>query len=682
MSWMGGLGGDTSGINEATARLEEDSTPKAPPAILWITERGVRRWAGTVPTHDSGHVQGRGPGLCAGSGDAGAAAPRRRRSSRLGSRARRAGPSTGRPGRRGIGDLAAGHAITDTDIRVTAARDRPRIDGHGLPGESRRAIGGRGRRERMPTAPRPSGVDPRPRPRPALGADRRGAALLRGPHRPEQPAARQRLARQRGSGGADGLPGSRPAHGARPAQPGCRTPPGPRAGRHRPGGSVGDPWGHQLFGVRGSAPQRPGRGVAGHRRPAARHRRGGRPGHPSGDRGPGAQSDQPGDCGGARATGGAGSVAARGPQRHIGVRPQHRLDRRAPMDQAPAVHMWADRQHGVLTVVDDGRVSDIKRGRAARNAKLASIPVGFAGRTALGFGKRLAGKSQDEVNAELMEKAAKQLFTVLGELKGGAMKVGQALSVMEAAIPEEFGEPYREALTKLQKDAPPLPADKVHRVLDAQLGTKWRQRFSEFDDTAVASASIGQVHKGVWSDGREVAVKIQYPGADEALRADLKTLRRMVGGVKQLAPGADVQGVVDELLERVEMELDYRLEAEHQRAFARGDHDAPHFVVPAIVASAPKVVIAEWIEGVPLSQIIAKGTVAQRDLCGARLTELTLGAPARVEMMHGDAHPGNFMLMSGDRLGVIDFGAVAPLPGGFPTDLGRIFRLGADKDYG
>ncbi len=127
--------------------------------------------------------------------------------------------------------------------------------------------------------------------------------------------------------------------------------------------------------------------------------------------------------------------------------------------------------------MDDGGVSDIKRGRAARNAKLASIPVGFAGRAALGVGKRLAGKSKDEVNAELMEKAANQLFTVLGELKGGAMKVGQALSVMEAAIPEQFGEPYREALTKLQKDAPPLPAAKVHRVLDAQLGTKWRDRF-------------------------------------------------------------------------------------------------------------------------------------------------------------------------------------------------------------
>ena len=170
-------------------------------------------------------------------------------------------------------------------------------------------------------------------------------------------------------------------------------------------------------------------------------------------------------------------------------------------------------------------VADIRRTGASRNAKLAGLSVGIAGRTALGFGKRLAGKSQDEVNAELMEKAAHQLFTVLGELKGGAMKVGQALSVMEAAIPEEFGEPYREALTKLQKDAPPLPAAKVHRVLDAQLGTKWRNRFASFDDTPVASASIGQVHKAVWSDGREVAVKIQYPGADEALRADLKTMQ-------------------------------------------------------------------------------------------------------------------------------------------------------------
>jgi predicted unusual protein kinase regulating ubiquinone biosynthesis (AarF/ABC1/UbiB family) len=326
-------------------------------------------------------------------------------------------------------------------------------------------------------------------------------------------------------------------------------------------------------------------------------------------------------------------------------------------------------------------VADIKRKGAARNAKLAGLAGGIAGRTALGFGKRLAGKSQDEVNAELMEKAAHQLFTVLGELKGGAMKVGQALSVMEAAIPEEFGEPYREALTKLQKDAPPLPAAKVHRVLDAQLGTKWRQRFSEFNDTPVASASIGQVHKAMWSDGREVAVKIQYPGADEALRADLKTLRRMVGVVKQLAPGVDVQGIVDELIERTEMELDYRLEADNQRAFAKAYEGHPRFLVPHIVASAPKVVVQEWIEGVAMSEIIRHGTVEQRDLMGTRLAEFIFDGPRRLEMIHGDAHPGNFMLLPDGRMGVIDFGAVAPLPGGFPVELGMTIRLARDKKY-
>ncbi|MFI5509656.1 ABC1 kinase family protein [Mycobacterium sp. NPDC051804] len=332
-------------------------------------------------------------------------------------------------------------------------------------------------------------------------------------------------------------------------------------------------------------------------------------------------------------------------------------------------------------VRDDGLVSEIKRGRAARNAKLAGLGAGMAGRAALGFGKRLTGKDKDQVNAELMDKAAQQLFTVLGELKGGAMKVGQALSVMEAAIPERYGKPYREALTKLQREAPPLPAAKVHRVLDGQLGTKWRERFASFDDKAVASASIGQVHKGVWIDGREVAVKIQYPGADEALRADLKTIQRLVSVFKQLAPGADIQGVVDELIERTEMELDYRLEADNQRAFAKAYDGHPHFVVPHIVASAPKVVIQEWIEGVPMSVIIREGTQDQRDFMATRLFELTYDAPKRLEMMHGDTHPGNFMLLPDGRMGVLDFGAVAPMPGGIPPEIGMATRYALNDEY-
>lgn len=185
----------------------------------------------------------------------------------------------------------------------------------------------------------------------------------------------------------------------------------------------------------------------------------------------------------------------------------------------------------------------------------------------------------------------------------------------------------------------------------------------------------------MWSDGREVAVKIQYPGADEALRADLKTMQRLVGVFKQLAPGADVQGVVDELIERTEMELDYRLEAENQRAFAKAYQDHPHFAVPRIVASAPKVVIQEWMQGIPMAEIIRHGTTEQRDLMGTRLLELTFDAPRRLGMLHGDAHPGNFMLLPDGRMGVIDFGAVAPLPDGLPVELGMTIRLARDKNY-
>ena len=156
---------------------------------------------------------------------------------------------------------------------------------------------------------------------------------------------------------------------------------------------------------------------------------------------------------------------------------------------------------------------------------------------------------------------------------------------------------------------------------------------------------------------------------------------RLVGVFKQLAPGADVQGVVDELIDRTEMELDYRLEADNQRAFAKAYHGHPHFKVPVIVASAPKVVIAEWMDGIPMSVIIREGTTEQRDLMGTRLFELTYDAPRRLEMMHGDAHPGNFMLLPGDRMGVIDFGAVAPLPGGIPEDIGLATRYALEDDY-
>ncbi|MCF8608514.1 AarF/UbiB family protein, partial [Gordonia sp. HY442] len=307
-------------------------------------------------------------------------------------------------------------------------------------------------------------------------------------------------------------------------------------------------------------------------------------------------------------------------------------------------------------------MSDITRGQGRRNAKLASLPLGMAGRAVGGFGKRMTGKSRDEVNADLMNKTAEQLFSVLGELKGGAMKVGQALSIMEAAIPDEFGEPFREALTKLQAEAPPMPATTVHKVLDQQLGTKWRDRFASFDDEPAASASIGQVHKGVWKDGRAVAVKVQYPGADHALKADLKTLSRMSGLIQKLSPGTDVKGMFEELIDRTEDELDYISEADNQRAFAKAFDGDPDFVIPKVIASAPKVIVSEWVDGTRLSKIISDGTQEERNSAATKMTTFEVSSPARVGLLHGDPHPGNFFVLDDGRFGVLDFGAIGHYP--------------------
>ena len=320
-------------------------------------------------------------------------------------------------------------------------------------------------------------------------------------------------------------------------------------------------------------------------------------------------------------------------------------------------------------------MSDIPRRTASRTAKLAGLPLGVAGRAAAGWGRRLTGGDRDEISAQLAAKSAEQLFAVLGELKGGAMKFGQALSVFEAAIPDEFAEPYREALVKLQTAAPPMPAADVHRMLTEQFGRSWRSRFRDFDDTPAASASIGQVHRAVWRDGRDVAVKVQYPGAEEALRSDLRQLGRMSRLLQPLAPGLELKPLITELRDRMEEELDYRDEATYQREFAAIYDGDDKVRVPKVVASAPKAMVSEWVTGRPLSSVIREGDRAERDAAGSLLAEFHYSAPTRAHLLHADPHPGNFQLLDDGRLLVLDFGAVARLPEGMPVTLVRMTKF-------
>jgi predicted unusual protein kinase regulating ubiquinone biosynthesis (AarF/ABC1/UbiB family) len=262
------------------------------------------------------------------------------------------------------------------------------------------------------------------------------------------------------------------------------------------------------------------------------------------------------------------------------------------------------------------------------------------------------------------------------------MKLGQALSVFEAALPEESAAPYRAALTRLQESAPPMPAEVMHRVLAEQFGRTWTTRFHEFDDIPAAAASIGQVHRATWSDGREVAVKIQYPGAGPALMADFTQLSRFAWLFGRISPGLEIKPLLAELKERVLEELDYGLEADAQRSFARAYGGDAEIAIPRVVASAPKVLVTEWIDGTPLSQIIARGAPEQRDHVGYLLALLHYSAPQRAGLLHADPHPGNFRLTGDGRLGVVDFGAVARLPGGTPEPLGRMTRFALNGDGG
>jgi len=333
-----------------------------------------------------------------------------------------------------------------------------------------------------------------------------------------------------------------------------------------------------------------------------------------------------------------------------------------------------------MSIEANDQGSEIPQSTLARSARMVSIPIGLAGRGALGIGRQLVGQSSNVVFAEIQEKTAEQLFKVLGELKGGAMKFGQALSVFEAALPEDIAKPYRETLTMLQESAPPLPTRVVHKVLAKELGEDWRDNFASFEDLPTASASIGQVHKAQWKDGRTVAVKIQYPGAAEALISDLNQIQRFAKIFQLVMPGLEMKPLLEELRSRIIEEVDYRYEAQAQETYARVYDGDPDIAIPKVVMVSDRVLVSEWLEGTPLSQIIAKGTQEQRNNAGMKLARFHFTSPDRAGLLHADPHPGNFRLLTDGRLGVLDFGACNRLPNGFPEPMKRLLKHALDDD--
>lgn len=292
------------------------------------------------------------------------------------------------------------------------------------------------------------------------------------------------------------------------------------------------------------------------------------------------------------------------------------------------------------------------------------LPVRALGRSArVRFGRL----SPDQARAATADDTRR----TLGRLKGGALKAGQLLSTVETLFPQDPDGSWRSALTALQEQNAGLPFADVASVLREDLGPDWRAGFGTFDETTFAAASIGQVHRATLPDGRPVAVKIQYPGIAEVMAADVRALSVALRATSLVARGMAMPPLVAELRTRLAEELDYVQESAAQNRFADAYADDGEVVVPRVLFATRRVMVSEWLEGVPFAELGLDGTQEDRNLAGQLYQRFFLVSPTRVGLLHTDPHPGNFRLVDG-RLGVLDFGSVLETPGGLPQTFGRL----------
>src|SRR3954449_2677990 len=310
--------------------------------------------------------------------------------------------------------------------------------------------------------------------------------------------------------------------------------------------------------------------------------------------------------------------------------------------------------------------SKIPKGRVRRSAKLGSVVGGQAARYA---GTRAANVARpEETRHERLEQrhleTAMKMGGALGQMKGAAMKLGQFASFIDTEfIPEEYREIYQEQLAKLRTDAPSMPWEKVEKVLEEEYdGEPLSELFAEFEQEAFAAASIGQVHRAELLDGREVAVKIQYPGIAEALDADLRNAGTIVRLAKVLAPGLDAKAIAEEIRERVMEELDYEYEAQNQRTFSRAYREHPFIYVPEVVTrlSRRRVLVTELVSGSGF-EAIKELPHEERSRFGEIVFRGSFGSIYHLQQFNADPHPGNYILMNDGRVAFLDFGMTKKL---------------------
>ncbi|HWT23679.1 MAG TPA: AarF/ABC1/UbiB kinase family protein [Solirubrobacteraceae bacterium] len=308
----------------------------------------------------------------------------------------------------------------------------------------------------------------------------------------------------------------------------------------------------------------------------------------------------------------------------------------------------------------------IPTSRIARTARVAGLAAGQGARQ---IGTRAANLTRGERGRQAaLERrhleAAEQIVSALGTMKGAAMKMGQVLSFLDVGlVPEEYRDEFQRKLGELRDAAPKVRFADMRKVVEAELEAPLGEIFAAFDETPVAAASIGQVYRAELHDGREVAVKVQYPGVAQAVRADMQNLGLILRLLKQIAPGLDVRATAEEVRSRIGDELDYELEAQHQRSLGRIFRGHPFIVVPDVVTSLSRerVIVTEFVRGDGFEAIKAADQ-ATRDRVGEIVFRFFFGCMYRHHQFSGDPHPGNFMLMADGRVAFLDFGLFKVMP--------------------
>ena len=303
---------------------------------------------------------------------------------------------------------------------------------------------------------------------------------------------------------------------------------------------------------------------------------------------------------------------------------------------------------------------NLPTGRVQRLARI--------GRTAAGVAVKQKGTKAANVlrTQERSDKAlerrqivtAEQIVTVLGGMKGAAMKVGQLLSFLDLGlVPEEYREEFQAKLATLRDSAPTVSFEQMSKVIEQDLGERPDRAFAELDPAPIAAASIGQVYRGRLHDGRAIAVKVQYPGVNDAVRADMQNLGMLLRLAKRITPQMDVKAVGEEIRARITDELDYELEASNQRTLARLYRGHPFIHVPAVVTELcrERVIVTEYVEGERFEQIASSGQ-EERDRVGEIIYRFYFGSMYRHRKFSGDPHPGNMIRMADGRIAFLDFG--------------------------